>query len=93
MVDSASIDVNRRARRAKTAWLDGDKLISMPLRHRPGEHVWSVLHEPSVEIGGKHVAQRKFFFRRRLLIDPLAGVTYDFCVGRPLRAPECGQSE
>ena len=47
VIDSASIEVNRHARRAKTDRLDGDKLLSMLLRHRTGERVWSVLHEPS----------------------------------------------
>src|SRR2546427_1380650 len=49
VVDSASIEVNRHARRAKTDRLDGDKLLAMLLRHRAGERVWSVLHEPSAE--------------------------------------------
>lgn len=47
VVDSSSIEVNRRARRAKTDRLDGAKLLQMLLRHRRGERVWSVLHEPS----------------------------------------------
>lgn len=47
VVDSASIEVNRRARRAKSDRLDGDKLLQMLLRHWRGERVWSVLHEPS----------------------------------------------
>ena len=47
LVDSASIEVNRRARRAKTDRLDGDKLLAMLLRHHAGERVWSVLHEPT----------------------------------------------
>lgn len=49
VVDSASIEVNRHARRAKTDRLDGDKLLSMLLRHHAGERVWSVLREPSAE--------------------------------------------
>ncbi|UUZ68992.1 transposase [Polaromonas sp. P2-4] len=49
VVDSASIEVNRHARRAKTDRLDGDKLLAMLLRHCAGERVWSVLHEPSAE--------------------------------------------
>lgn len=48
VVDS-SIEVNRHARRAKTDQLDGDKLLAMLLRHRAGERVWSVLHEPSAQ--------------------------------------------
>src|SRR3989442_4772391 len=49
VVDSASIEVNRHARRAKTDRLDGDKLLAMLLRHRTGERVWSGLHEPTPE--------------------------------------------
>jgi transposase len=49
VVDSASIEVNRRARRAKTDRLDGYKLLAMLLRHHGGERIWSVLHEPTPE--------------------------------------------
>lgn len=49
VVDPASIEVNRRARRAKTDRLDADKLLTMLVRHHSGEHVWSVLCEPSPE--------------------------------------------
>jgi len=49
VVDAASIEVNRRARRAKTDRLDGLKLQAMLLRHHGGERVWSVLREPTAE--------------------------------------------
>lgn len=49
VVDAASIEVNRRARRAKTDRLDADKLLALLIRHHAGERVWSVLREPSVE--------------------------------------------
>jgi transposase len=49
VVDAASIEVNRRARRAKTDRLDGDKLLAMLRRHHAGERVWSVLREPTPE--------------------------------------------
>ena len=50
VVDAASIEVNRHARRAKTDRIDGDKLLGLLLRHHGGEaRVWSVLREPSVE--------------------------------------------
>ena len=50
MVDSASIEVNRRARRAKTDRLDGDKLLAMLLRYAGGERrVWSVVRVPTLE--------------------------------------------
>ena len=44
VVDSSSIEVNRRARRAKTDRLDGDKLLSMLIRYHAEEpRVWSVV--------------------------------------------------
>jgi transposase len=47
VVDSSSIQVDRRARRAKTDRLDGDSLLTMLMRYRRGElRVWSVVHEP-----------------------------------------------
>ena len=49
VVDPASIEVNRRARRAKTDRLDGEKLLAMLVRHHAGERVWSVLREPTPE--------------------------------------------
>lgn len=49
VVDPASIEVSRRSRRAKTDRLDADKLLTMLVRHHGGEHVWSVLREPSAE--------------------------------------------
>jgi transposase len=50
VVDSASIEVNRRARRAKTDRLDADKLLGMLMRYAAGERrVWSVLRVPTAE--------------------------------------------
>ena len=50
VVDSASIEVNRRARRVKTDRLDGDKLLAMLLRYAAGERrVWSVVRVPTLE--------------------------------------------
>jgi transposase len=50
VIDSASIEVNRRQRRAKTDRLDVRKLLTMLLRHMAGERkVWSVVRVPSVE--------------------------------------------
>ena len=50
VVDSSSIEVNRRARRAKSDRLDGDKLVQMLMRYHGGERrLWSVLHEPTVQ--------------------------------------------
>jgi transposase len=50
VIDSASIEVNRRQRRAKTDRLDVRKLLTMLLRYLAGERkVWSVVRVPSVE--------------------------------------------
>jgi transposase len=47
VVDSASIEVNRRKRRAKSDHLDATKLVSMLLRYHAGEtKVWSVVRVP-----------------------------------------------
>lgn len=50
IVDSSSIEVNRRYRRAKTDRLDVIKLLTMLIRHLSGEkRVWSVVRVPTVE--------------------------------------------
>ena len=50
VVDSASIEVNRRKRRAKSDRLDAIKLVEMLMRWRNGERkVWAVVHPPSAE--------------------------------------------
>jgi len=49
VVDSASIEVNRRARRAKTDRLDALKLVTMLVRACQGETgVWREVHVPTV---------------------------------------------
>jgi len=49
VVDSSSIEVNRRKRRAKSDGLDVRKLLSMLMRYHHGERqVWRVVHVPSV---------------------------------------------
>jgi transposase len=49
VVDSSSIEVNRRARRAKTDRLDGRKLLTMLWRYVGGERtVWHVVRVPTV---------------------------------------------
>jgi transposase len=50
VVDSASIEVSRRKRRAKTDRLDAGKLVSMLIRWHDGERkAWSVVNVPSEE--------------------------------------------
>jgi len=50
VVDSSSIEVNRRAKRAKTDKMDLGKLLTMLMRCDNGERkVWSVVRVPTVE--------------------------------------------
>jgi transposase len=50
VVDSSSVEVNRRARRAKTDKMDLGKLLTMLMRYDQGERkVWSVVRVPTVE--------------------------------------------
>lgn len=50
VVDSSSIEVNRRLRRVKTDRVDVGKLLTMLIRYVNGEQkLWSVLHVPTVE--------------------------------------------
>ena len=50
VVDSSSIEVNRRQRRAKSDGLDVRKLVSMLRRYAQGERpVWQVVNVPSVD--------------------------------------------
>jgi transposase len=59
VVDSSSIEVSRRARRAKTDRLDGEKLLRLLLRHWRGERdMWHVVHVPSREAEDARHASR-----------------------------------
>ncbi|NIS70381.1 MAG: hypothetical protein GTO12_15985 [Proteobacteria bacterium] len=50
VVDSSSIEVNRRAKRAKTDRIDLGKLLTMLMRYDHGERrVWSVVRVPTVD--------------------------------------------
>jgi transposase len=65
VVDSASIEVNRRARRAKTDRLDLTKLLTMLIRYDYGEKkVWSVVHVPSPEAEDKRHLHRQLATRK-----------------------------
>jgi transposase len=65
VVDSASIEVNRRARRAKTDRLDLAKLLTMLIRYDYGEKkVWSVVHVPSPEAEDKRHLHRQLATRK-----------------------------
>jgi transposase len=50
VVDSASIEVNRRKRRVKSDRLDAEKLVDMLIRWHGGERkVWAIVQVPSAE--------------------------------------------
>jgi transposase len=60
VVDSSSIEVNRRFRRAKTDRIDVGKLMDMLIRYTNGEQkLWSVVHVPSVEQEDQRRIQRE----------------------------------
>lgn len=59
VVDSSSIEVPRRLRRAKTDRLDGEKLLRLLLRHWGGERgMWQVVHVPTREAEDARHASR-----------------------------------
>jgi transposase len=65
VVDAASIEVNRRARRAKTDRLDARALLRLLIRYDSGERrVWSVLRVPSEQAEDERRVYRE---RERLL--------------------------
>jgi transposase len=66
IVDSSSIEVNRRRRRTKTDRVDAIKLVSMLIRaHRGEKNVWSVVNVPTpAEEDRRHVHRELLFARR-----------------------------
>jgi len=65
VVDSASIEVNRRKRRAKTDHLDVGKLLTMLMRYCQGEKkVWSIVHVPSPEVEDRRQLHRELMALR-----------------------------
>ena len=59
VVDSSSLEVNRRHRRAKTDRLDVQKLLTRLLRHTAGERkVWRIVRVPSGEEEDRHQLHR-----------------------------------
>jgi transposase len=66
VVDSSSIEVNRRKRRAKTDRLDAAKLLSMLMRYSIGEkRVWRVVHVPSIEAEDRRHLHRQLLTHKR----------------------------
>lgn len=66
VVDSASIEVNRRYRRVKTDRLDVGKLLNMLVRFDQGEtKVWSVVHVPKMEEEDQRQVHRELMALKR----------------------------
>ena len=66
IVDSASIEVNRRKRRAKSDRLDAIKLVSMLIRSVSGEEkVWSEVRVPSVAVEDRRHPHRELHTLKR----------------------------
>jgi transposase len=66
IVDSSSIEVNRRQRRAKTDRLDAGKLVGMLWRWLWGDRkVWSVVRVPSVAEEDRRQLNRELITARR----------------------------
>ena len=82
VVDSSSIEVNRRKRRAKSDRLDAIKLVSMLYRwHNGDKKVWSVVHVPTVadEDGRQlHREQVELKCERTKLVNLIKGLCASF---------------
>ena len=66
IVDSSSIEVNRRRRRTKTDRLDAGKLVTMLIRAEGGEQkVWSVINVPTPAEEDRRQVHRELLFARR----------------------------
>jgi transposase len=66
VVDASSIEVNRRARRAKSDRLDVQKLLVMLMRYHAGEQrVWHVVHVPTVEEEDRRHLHRELLALKR----------------------------
>jgi len=66
VVDSASIEVNRRRRRAKSDRLDVGRLLFQLVRYRAGERkVWSVVHVPTEAAEDRRQAHRELLTLKR----------------------------
>src|SRR3989338_1671888 len=66
VVDSASIEVNRRKRRAKSDRLDAGALLRQLIRHLAGERkVWSVVRVPTVAEEDQRQLHRELLTAKR----------------------------
>lgn len=66
VVDAASIEVNRRSKRAKTDRMDAEKLVRQLIRYWGGEQgVWSVVRVPSAEAENARQVHREMEILKR----------------------------
>jgi len=97
VVDSASIEVNRRFRRAKTDRMDVGKLLNMLIRYDQGEQkVWSVVNVPSVEVEDQRQLHRELMALKRERthhINRIKGLLASQGVVLPFRADFLSQIE
>jgi transposase len=89
VVDSASIEGNRRYRRAKTDRLDVHKLLTMLLRHAAGEKkVWSGVRVPSGADEDRRQLHRELLTTKRdrtRVINRIKGVLAGFGIRMALQ--------
>lgn len=94
VVDASSIEVNRRARRAKADALDVEKLAEMLLRYAAGERrVWHVVRVPSVADEDRRHLERERATRvqeRTRLVNRIRGLLATQGVVLPLRGDVAG---
>jgi transposase len=92
VVDSASIEVNRRARRAKTDRLDALKLVMMLVRVCCGERgVWSEVRVPTVaDEAARHVSRERCALTQdqTRLLNQMRGWLVTWGCGLPARRGE-----
>lgn len=88
VVDSSSIEVNRRQRQAKSDRLDATKLVEMLVRYELGERrLWSVVQAPSPEQEASRQLHREIEVlqhERRMLANRISGLLTN--LGVPLTA-------
>lgn len=91
VVDSASIEVNRRARRAKTDRLDALKLVMMLVRVCCGERqVWHEVHVPTAaDEAARHVSRERTALtqERTRLVNQMRGWLATWGCAWPARRP------
>jgi transposase len=89
VVDASSIEVNRRARRAKADALDVEKLVEMLVRYVAGERrVWHVVHVPTVAEEDRRHLERERATRvqeRTRLLNRIRGLLATHGVVLPLK--------